>query len=161
VAFSFVRPCDVSLVEPRPLLDLGCGDGQTALGLGAHDAFGVDRSIESLRAARASGLTRLTQARADILPFRDGTFRVVLAADLIHHVEDVAALFAEIGRVLRPGGILVAWWYAQAPHPAPGIPRFPRSYEDVAAEASLDVEPLDLEIVIGGGPPTVGLLGRR
>ena len=156
----FVRPRDGSLLAKRPLLDIGCGDGQNVLAAAGADAIGIDRSLEVLRAARQSGLTRIAAANADALPFRVSSFEVVLAADLFHHVDDLRPVMDEIRSVLRPGGLLVAWWYSSAPHAAPDAPRFPRGFDAVAAHWP-GAEPLSLEIVLGGGPTTVGLLGRR
>jgi len=155
VPFTFVRPVDARVLEGRPLLDLGTGDGQTLRTL-------VGDLREVVTVDRSTVLAPMVAADALALPFADGSFVTVLAADLIHHVGDLDALFAEVARVLRPDGVLVAWWYETAPHEAPDAPRFPRSYAEVAAHARFgDVRPLDLEITLGGGPPTVGLLGRR
>lgn len=160
--FAFVRPRDAALLGGRPLLDVGCGDGQTALAVAGNDSFGIDRSHEALRSARLSGLSRVARADTLALPFASNAFGVVLAADLLHHIGDLDVAFAEMVRVLRPDGLLVAWWYEGAPHDAPDAPRFPRSFDDVAGHAPFDdVQPLDLEITIGGGPPTVGLVAKR
>jgi ubiquinone/menaquinone biosynthesis C-methylase UbiE len=119
-----------------------------------REVVAIDRSTDLLSAGSVG---------ADVLalPFADEAFGTVLAADLLHHVRDLDVAFAEIARVLRPDGVLVAWWYESAPHEAPDAPRFPRTYDEVAEHATFDVEPLDLEVVLPGGPPTVGLLGRR
>jgi SAM-dependent methyltransferase len=157
--FTFVRPADTRVLETRPVLDIGTGDGQTIRSLIGADSgiVGVDRSIELLS---STGLAHVACADAAALPFADGSFSTVLAADLFHHVDDLERVIAEIRRVLRPDGALVAWWYANAAHEAPDAPRFPRSFDEVAALWP-GAEPLELEIVLGGGPPTVGLLGRR
>lgn len=47
-------------------------------------------------------------ADATRLPVRDAAVHRVLAVDVVHHLEDPAAFFAEVGRVLRPGGLLAA-----------------------------------------------------
>jgi len=41
------------------------------------------------------------------MPFRDREFDVVFSAATVHHSSDLDALFAEIGRVLRPGGVFL------------------------------------------------------
>lgn len=159
--FTFVRPADTRLLDERPLLDLGTGDGQTlrTLAPDLRDIVATDRSFDVLRSA---GVPRVVCAEAGTLPFVDDSFATVLAADLFHHIEDLEAVLSEIRRVLRPDGRLVAWWYERAAHGAPDAPRFPRSFEEVASHwPAARVRALDLEIVIGGGPPTVGLLGRR
>jgi ubiquinone/menaquinone biosynthesis C-methylase UbiE len=56
--------------------------------------------------ARARGETTVAQASADALPFGDGTFDLVTSFDMLQCVPDPAepVAFAEIARVLRPGG---------------------------------------------------------
>ena len=157
MSWTFVRPRDGALLRARPLLDIGTGDGQTLHAL-VDDPSGVvavDRSTKLLTPGNVG-------ADVAALPFADGSFRAVLAADLLHHVGDLDGAFAEIARVLRPDGVFVAWWYEDAPHDAPDAPRFPRTYEEVAAYAPFsEVGPLDLEVVLPGGPATVGLVARR
>ncbi len=92
---------------PRPLLDLGCGDGLIAgvlFGPGGVDA-GIDPWDEQVRKASCSGVYRWVQ-RADghRLPYRDCTFATVFSNSVLEHIPDVAPVVAEAGRVLRPGG---------------------------------------------------------
>jgi SAM-dependent methyltransferase len=66
--------------------------------------------IEISRAA----LSRLVQhggiaaeASADALPFPDAVFDLIMAMDIIEHVDDDEPVFRELARVIRPGGTLV------------------------------------------------------
>ena len=67
-------------------------------------------SVELSRAA-ASRLVQhggiATQATAAALPFPDAIFDLVMAMDIIEHVDDDEPVFRELARVLRPGGMLV------------------------------------------------------
>lgn len=104
---------------PAEVLDCACGIGTQAIGLAAlgHRVTGTDLSpVAAARAAAeaaARGL-RLPAAAADMreLPFPDGRFDVVVCADnALPHLltgEDVHAALAEMRRVLRPGGLLLA-----------------------------------------------------
>jgi MPBQ/MSBQ methyltransferase len=103
----------------RRFLDVGCGMGTFAIEaarLGAH-AVGLDLTAQALAAARRvagqEGVRRVAFVRADAarLPFRDGSFDVVLAADLTEHLDDatLAAVLGEARRVLRPEGELVIY----------------------------------------------------
>jgi SAM-dependent methyltransferase len=47
------------------------------------------------------------QATAEALPFPDAVFDLVMAMDIIEHVDDDVPVFRELARVLRPGGTLV------------------------------------------------------
>lgn len=169
MAWSFVRPADASVLTGRPLLDLGTGDAQTLLALTSDHGLrvGVDRSSDALRAARRSGLRNAVMATVELLPLSASTIRTVVAGDLFHHASDteLRRTLGEIGRVLRPDGRLVAWWYGRSGRGGPGDPRFPRSYEDVARLASaaglLSVAPLELAFALEPAPPTIGIVARR
>ena len=112
----------------RLVLDAGCGGGLVARELAAAGAtvVGLDRSLGSLGVARRAigrrgpgnpegvprpmgpmGAFRPTQGRLERLPFADGVFDVVVAADVLEHVPDLPAAVAELARVLAPGGSLV------------------------------------------------------
>jgi SAM-dependent methyltransferase len=59
--------------------------------------------------ATASGLGLDVQTRAidaERLPFEDSTFDLVFGHAVLHHLPDLEAAFAELHRVLRPGGAL-------------------------------------------------------
>ena len=91
------------------LLDVGCGTGsmlQALLGRGFR-TYGADQRPEGLvQAIRSNRSLSLAQATATSLPFKGNQFDVVLALDLIEHVDDRTCL-QEISRVLGPGGRLL------------------------------------------------------
>ena len=107
----------------RLVLDAGCGGGLVARELAAAGAtvVGLDRSLGSLGVARRAvgrrgpgnpkGVPRSigaaflpAQGRLERLPFADGAFGAVVAADVLEHVPDLPAAVAELTRVLAPGG---------------------------------------------------------
>jgi ubiquinone/menaquinone biosynthesis C-methylase UbiE len=62
---------------------------------------------ERLRAELGNGTVTVTQGDATQLPYPDGRFSAVLCFTMLHHIPTVAQqdqAFAEIARVLRPGG---------------------------------------------------------
>jgi 2-polyprenyl-6-hydroxyphenyl methylase/3-demethylubiquinone-9 3-methyltransferase len=94
-------------LHARLVLDAGCGGGLVARELAAAGAtvVGLDRSLGSLGVARrAVGAFLPAQGRLERLPFADGAFDVVVAADVLEHVPDLPAAVAELARVLAPGG---------------------------------------------------------
>lgn len=96
------------------LLDVGCGAGRLLAGTarGAGRRVGLDLSADACRAA-ASALTAaghaplVLQAGLQALPFRDGAFDAVSAVAVLQYAVDPYAAFAELHRVLKPGGTLV------------------------------------------------------
>jgi SAM-dependent methyltransferase len=72
--------------------------------------MGVDLSGQKLRQARTRGLP-VAQSDLVALPFPDGWFDVVCCFKVLPHVERVREALAELGRVVRPGGLLVAEFY--------------------------------------------------
>lgn len=99
------------------LLDIGCGIGGPGRFLADRlgcSVVGIDlvpRRIEV--AQRLTDLTgmaaRVSYRTADAtnLPLRDSAFGQVWMLDVAIHIRDKRALFGEIARVLRPGGLLV------------------------------------------------------
>jgi len=93
--------------------DLGCGTGEVlrALAPAVRRVVGVDREAAMLRTAaqRTQGLdnVQLVQSGLDALALDDGCLDAALCMLVLHHVQDLSATFAEIRRVLRPGGRLV------------------------------------------------------
>jgi SAM-dependent methyltransferase len=93
-----------------PSLELGCGVG--ALAECCPPQVGIDLSFAALRDGRGASPQAYIQAYMERLPFGDGTFRFVFSWAAIEHVPQPELVFAEIVRILRPGGIAVlapAW----------------------------------------------------
>lgn len=100
----------VELEQAAAVLEVGCGTGNYLEAItrasGARVA-GIDPSsamLDQLRARFPEALVSV--ARAESLPFPDGTFDLVYSVDVIHHIADRDAFVAEAARVLRPGGWL-------------------------------------------------------
>jgi len=92
-------------------LDVGCGDGRTAgLWLQNHgcDYLGVDVSTAAVEMARSIGLKAQAIEAATSLPFADEAFDMVLCLEVFEHLFEPHVAAAELLRVLRPGGVLVA-----------------------------------------------------
>lgn len=87
-----------------PVLEIGSGKGALQ-GLGG-DYVACDYSLTALQRWVRPEHVRVC-ASAERLPFPDASFRFVFSVAALEHVPDVAAAFAEIDRVLAPGG--VAW----------------------------------------------------
>ena len=94
--------------ETSRVLDIGCGTGTMLTYLARYgDAEGIDMDAEAIQYCHERGLTRVKQAKADLLPFADDTFELVTALDVIEHIDDDRAALSEALRVLQPGGTLL------------------------------------------------------
>jgi ubiquinone/menaquinone biosynthesis C-methylase UbiE len=94
------------------VLDAGCGSGAHAAALVARGAIatGIDKSSGMLALARERLGSAATLFEADLagpLRFADGAFDCVLAALVLHYIEDWRVPLGEFRRVLVPGGKLV------------------------------------------------------
>jgi SAM-dependent methyltransferase len=96
--------------SPVRVLEIGCGIGLLTRRLRPlfMEVWGIDPSISSLgQAARPP--ERLIAADGLRTPFPDGSFDLVLAVSVLHHVPagSRAAFLAEAARVTRPGGVVL------------------------------------------------------
>jgi SAM-dependent methyltransferase len=100
----------VAEVEPRSVLEVGCGEGELAERVQREigvEVVAVDQSERMVELARARGVdARLGDVQE--LPFTDGSFDVAIAAWMLYHVPDVDRALGELARVLRAGCRLVA-----------------------------------------------------
>jgi demethylmenaquinone methyltransferase/2-methoxy-6-polyprenyl-1,4-benzoquinol methylase len=95
------------------VLDLATGTGVVARAArdvcGSEEGhIGLDASIGMLLEARQTLGLPLVKGSGDILPFRDGVFDMVTIGFALRHFADLTSTFAEIRRVLAPGGRLLA-----------------------------------------------------
>jgi SAM-dependent methyltransferase len=112
----YMHPAIVNLagdVAGRRILDAGCGSGPIAAKLRDRGATvtGFDSSAGMLELARRRLGPDADLHLADLaapLPFPDDTFDDVIAALVLHYLEDWTGPLAELRRVLKPGGRLIA-----------------------------------------------------
>lgn len=101
------------------ILDAGCGTGlaeDVLLDLGT--VIGLDIAPEALCDRAAGSAESLCLASVSPAPFADETFDLVVALDIIEHIEDDSAVLNEFHRICKPGGRLVltvpayGWMYS-------------------------------------------------
>jgi SAM-dependent methyltransferase len=105
------------------VLDLGCGGGRhafesyrrgarvVAVDADPAEVLGAAEMLGGMWAAGEGGpggAAAAVQGDALRLPFRDGCFDRVIAAEVLEHIPDDRAAMADLARVLRPGGVLAA-----------------------------------------------------
>jgi ubiquinone/menaquinone biosynthesis C-methylase UbiE len=109
---------DIS-VSGKRVLDLGCGSGGISIHLakihGAGEVVAVDVEEPVVEAARGraadvglAGKVTVEHVAPGRLPFANDSFDIVFSKDAMVHIADKEALFADLFRVLRPGGCLAA-----------------------------------------------------
>jgi SAM-dependent methyltransferase len=102
VIHEYVRAGDV-------MLDAGCGSGRVFQY--QFDSAGRPRLIAGIDVTTEPRGNRNIDAaaRADLarIPFRDATFDIVISSHVAEHLTQPAAVFRELARVLRPGGVLL------------------------------------------------------
>lgn len=109
---------EMSKIKPGDkVLDVGCGSGNLTLTAKKYagasgSVHGIDASPEMIEVARKKAERRRAEAIFEVgliekLPYPDTTFDVVISRLVIHHLPDDLKRrgFAEIFRVLKPGGL--------------------------------------------------------
>lgn len=136
---SYERALDALVPPGVDWLDLGCGRGllppwrqeaEARLAARANLLVGIDLDHASLR--ENTVVTARCCGGVPDLPFRDESFDVVSGNMVVEHVDDPAHAFAEVRRVLRPGGIFLFHTPNSAAFPTSWARRVPE-----AAKATL------------------------
>jgi SAM-dependent methyltransferase len=90
-----------------PALDLGAGVGGHLARIGAACGWvvGVDVSVAALRSAKAATSAPVLASDGARMPFAPASFSFVVCTEVLEHVDDPGAVFAEIARVLHDDGV--------------------------------------------------------
>lgn len=104
----------------RTVVDFGCGDGATTLGVASHveaEVIGIDLYLTFLhladlaqknlgtRALPANLAFRQTRL-GEPLPLADASVDLVYSWSVFEHVADVPGVLADLARITKPGGVL-------------------------------------------------------
>jgi ubiquinone/menaquinone biosynthesis C-methylase UbiE len=113
---ALVDDLEVELVERYgtggDVLECGCGTGLILERVRrfARSAKAIDLSPKMLEHARARGLD-VREASVTDLPFSADSFDVTCAFKVLAHVPAIGRALAEMARVTRPGGVVIAEFY--------------------------------------------------
>ena len=102
-------------LKGKKILELGCGVGEASVYFAKKGACVIATDISAGMLDVVKKLAdkfhvgvEVKKAESDKIDFDDGTFDIVYAANLLHHVDMDKALF-EAARVLKKDGIFVSW----------------------------------------------------
>ena len=117
VASKLKRTLGGKMPEPfGDALEIGAGTGYFSLNLATQGLIdnltATDISPGMLRSLKRTADTlgvpvKTVVTEAEVLPFEDESFDVVLGHAVLHHIPDLDKAFSEFFRVLRPGGVIV------------------------------------------------------
>jgi SAM-dependent methyltransferase len=120
------------------VLDAGCGSGYGVAEFpNAAAVVAFDISAEAVAHARRAYSTpgvHFLLSACESLPFADRSFDLVVAFEVIEHIEGWRQMLTEAGRVLRPSGVLLVStpnkaWYAESRAAAGPNPYHVREFE--------------------------------
>jgi len=96
-------------------LDLGCGTGLILRHL-PSGSIGLDINLSNLeKVAHYVPTALLTQGDAENLPFRDGSFDMIVCTEVLEHLPNPSQAITEISRCLAKDGVLIG----SVPHVSP------------------------------------------
>jgi ubiquinone/menaquinone biosynthesis C-methylase UbiE len=113
---ALIDDLEVELVQRygagKDVLECGVGTGLLLdrIARFARTAKGIDLSPGMLQRARARGLD-VTEASVTAVPFPDASFDVTCSFKVLAHVPEIGRALAEMARVTRPGGVVLAEFY--------------------------------------------------
>jgi ubiquinone/menaquinone biosynthesis C-methylase UbiE len=108
----------IEMMNNAPILDIGCGGGQTIHTLTKQnkhqEIYGIDysqqaveTSIQKNNKAVAAGRVKISQGDVSALPFNDGLFGTITAIQTHYFWPDLEQNISEVFRVLKAGGTFV------------------------------------------------------
>ena len=93
---------------PGRILDVGCGTGINSTLLAEYgETVSCDVSPEAMEYCKERGVRNLALSRVETLSFVSASFDLVVALDVLEHIEDDLAGMGELRRVMRQGGLLI------------------------------------------------------
>jgi len=107
IIFSLLTEFTPLLKTEGVCLDVGCGTGLILEMLNSYSKpVGLDLSAKALHYCKERGLSSLIRADTDQLPIADASCDLILALDLLEHIDDDKRLMKEFNRICKPGGYI-------------------------------------------------------
>lgn len=103
---ALIQSCEMPK-NPK-ILDVGCGTGVATKFLQKFgDVEGIDISEEAVRFCQERGVSKARIGDACNLPYQNEQFDLVVAADVLEHIDDDVSVMQEMCRVLKKDGYLI------------------------------------------------------
>lgn len=102
----------LNLPTTAAILEIGCSGGplmQRLRAAGYSDVMGIDVSAPAIELAQARGVPHVAVMDGAALEFADARFDLVIASDVLEHIEDEGKALREWTRVLKPGGQILVF----------------------------------------------------
>lgn len=102
----------IQLPATAAILEIGCSGGplmQRLRAAGYIDLTGIDVSAPAIELAQARGVPNVSVMDGAALEFADTRFDLVIASDVLEHIENEAKALSEWTRVLKPGGQMLVF----------------------------------------------------
>lgn len=98
----------MSLPKNSAILNIGCGTGGTINMLEKHGNLeNVDTSKEAVNHLKKRNIKNVRRISGLKLPYKNDTFDLIVALDVLEHIKEDLKALAEWNRVLKPGGKLL------------------------------------------------------
>ncbi len=104
IILSLIRKYEIS--KTAKIFDFGCGSGYTVgyLQKLGYDASGADVSVEAIKFGLSKGIRNLSIAKGIEVSPPEGGFDLILALDVIEHLEDAPEAIKGLKSALKSGG---------------------------------------------------------
>jgi ubiquinone/menaquinone biosynthesis C-methylase UbiE/uncharacterized protein YbaR (Trm112 family) len=111
---DYMRPHKPESLEGRLVLDVGAGSGRHSYQAHRFGARVIAVDVgDAINVARRNLPTEVVtiQADAEVLPFEDAAFDLVMAIGVLHHLPDPRRALKSLVRLVRPGGYIQIYLY--------------------------------------------------
>lgn len=96
-------------IQKGRVLDVGCADGRLGKTLNENGwySYGIDHNFQNVKLALQKSIISTLGDLSSSLPFRDNSFDVIVAFEIIEHLVDTGRFLKECFRILNKNGFLI------------------------------------------------------
>lgn len=104
---TLIKEIAKETTEPL-MLDVGCGTGINYSVMSKYGTvISTDFAEEALTFSKTRGVGELVRSSIETLPFKQASFEVITALDVLEHVDDDLKALDDLRRIMKDGGLLV------------------------------------------------------